>query len=97
MITHPRLLRIVAILEGISFLVLLLVAMPLKYLAEMPAAVRYTGWLHGVLFMAFLFLILIHLNAGLIRFRTAVLAALAAVLPAGPFFLRFERPPEKAD
>lgn len=43
--------RTVAIAEGISFLVLLLIAMPLKYMADMPMAVKVVGWLHGVLFI----------------------------------------------
>jgi integral membrane protein len=43
--------RKAALAEGISFLVLLFVAMPLKYLADMPKAVTIVGWLHGVLFI----------------------------------------------
>jgi integral membrane protein len=43
--------RSVAIAEGISFLVLLFVAMPLKYLAGWPMAVKVVGWAHGVLFV----------------------------------------------
>lgn len=45
--------RSIARAEGISFLVLLLVAMPLKYMADMPLAVKYTGWAHGVLFIGY--------------------------------------------
>lgn len=47
-------LRIVGLVEGTSFLALLGIAMPLKYFANMPLAVRYTGWVHGVLFLWFL-------------------------------------------
>jgi integral membrane protein len=47
------LLRYVGLVEGVSFLVLLLVAMPLKYFAGMPGAVKVVGWAHGVLFVAF--------------------------------------------
>lgn len=39
--------------EGISFLVLLLIAMPMKYIADMPLAVSVVGMLHGVLFVAY--------------------------------------------
>lgn len=46
-------LRAVAWLEGLSFLLLLLVAMPLKYLAGQPGMVRSVGMIHGVLFVAF--------------------------------------------
>ena len=46
-----RRFRTVAILEGVSFLVLLGIAMPLKYMADMPMAVKVVGWAHGVLFV----------------------------------------------
>jgi integral membrane protein len=48
--------RKIAFAEGVSFLVLLLVAMPLKYMAGIPIAVTIIGGLHGVLFIAFLIL-----------------------------------------
>ncbi|HVJ16454.1 MAG TPA: DUF3817 domain-containing protein [Polyangiaceae bacterium] len=48
-----RQLRIVALLEGVSFVVLLFVAMPLKYMAGLPLAVRIVGSVHGLLFLVF--------------------------------------------
>ena len=45
-------LRATTIIEGISYLFLAGVAMPLKYAFDMPAAVRVGGWIHGVLFVA---------------------------------------------
>jgi integral membrane protein len=45
--------RKIAIAEGISFLVLLFIAMPLKYFAASPMAVTIVGGLHGVLFVVF--------------------------------------------
>jgi integral membrane protein len=56
---HPSIIRrfrLVAILEGISFLVLLGIAMPLKYMAGMPLAVKYVGWAHGLLFISYVVL-----------------------------------------
>lgn len=55
MSTDPiiRRFRTWAIAEGWSFLVLLLVAMPLKYLAEWPPGVKVVGWAHGVLFIGY--------------------------------------------
>ena len=41
----------VAVAEGVSFLILLFVAMPLKYMAGWPWAVKVVGWAHGVLFV----------------------------------------------
>jgi integral membrane protein len=48
--------RIAAIAEGISFLVLLGIAMPLKYLVNIPIAVTITGSIHGLLFITFIWL-----------------------------------------
>lgn len=45
--------RLVALLEGTSYVLLLGVAMPLKYWADLPAAVRIVGSLHGALFIAY--------------------------------------------
>lgn len=46
--------RRIAIAEGISFLILLFIAMPLKYIAGFPLAVTIAGGLHGVLFISFM-------------------------------------------
>ena len=50
-----RLFRIIGIAEGISFLILLVIAMPLKYFFKIPEAVKVFGWLHGTLFVAFIY------------------------------------------
>lgn len=49
-----RMFRLIAIAEGISFLLLLLIAMPLKYMADSPMAVTIVGSIHGFLFVAFI-------------------------------------------
>jgi integral membrane protein len=46
--------RWVAFLEGLSFVLLLFVAMPLKYWAGLPLAVRIVGMVHGLLFVLFI-------------------------------------------
>lgn len=48
-----RRFRTWAIAEGWSFLILLFVAMPLKYLANWPLGVKVVGWAHGVLFIGY--------------------------------------------
>lgn len=78
---------IVAIAEGISFLLLLGIAMPLKYFAGIPEAVTYTGWIHGVLFVAFLamaFEVKTALDKNMIWYAGAFIAS---VLPFGTFVL----------
>ena len=79
-------LRKVGIAEGISFLTLLCVAMPVKYFLKQPMAVTVVGWIHGILFMAFLFLaweVKTDRNKNAKWFGTAFLAS---ILPAGTFF-----------
>lgn len=79
--------RLIAKLEGISFLVLLFIAMPLKYWADQPLAVKYVGWAHGVLFVLFCLLLLhvwIDRRWGVGR---VIMAFFASLLPFGTFVL----------
>jgi integral membrane protein len=87
MIGKIRSLRIVGILEGISFLVLLCIAMPMKYFYNIPEAVRYTGWAHGVLFMAYIPAVFIARKAMNWNFVWISFALKASVIPFGTFFL----------
>jgi integral membrane protein len=80
-------LRFIGWWEGVSFLVLLLVAMPLKYFAGEPAAVRVVGMAHGILFVLY---VLAALQAGLEynwSWKRTALVLLASILPAGPFIV----------
>jgi len=80
-------LRVIGWWEGVSFLVLLLVAMPLKYFAGMPKAVSVVGMAHGVLFLLYgLAAIQAALEYDWSWKRTA-LVLVASVLPAGPFIV----------
>lgn len=81
-----KLLRKVGVAEGISFLVLLLIAMPLKYLYGMPLAVKYTGWAHGFLFVAYIALAYYAKEIYNWPFSRFLLAFGAAWLPLGTFF-----------
>lgn len=72
-------------MEGASFLVLLGIAMPLKYLAGYPQMVRVVGMIHGVLFLLFVAAV-IQVSVSMRWPLRRVLAAFAAsVLPFGPF------------
>jgi len=48
--------RFVAIAEGISYVVLVFIGMPLKYLAGAPGTVEVVGWIHGILFIGYVVL-----------------------------------------
>lgn len=81
-----RLLRKTGIAEGISFLVLLLIAMPLKYLYNMPLAVKYIGWAHGFLFVVYVMLAYYAKEVYGWPIKRFLLAFVAAWLPLGTFF-----------
>lgn len=78
-------LRLVGFLEGMSFLVLVLIAMPLKYFAGEPLAVRYVGMAHGILFLLYLLALVPVALDFRWGWRRVALAVLASLLPAGPF------------
>ena len=82
-----RNLRIVGIAEGISFLVLLLIAMPLKYFMGMPLAVKYVGWAHGVLFIAYVIAVFVAIKAMRWNWFSVLVALGASLLPFGTFVL----------
>jgi integral membrane protein len=74
-------------LEGASFLVLLAIAMPLKYLAGMPAAVSVAGMAHGLLFLLYLGVVGNAVVTVPWPYSRPVLLVVAALLPFGPFLL----------
>lgn len=93
--TFVRALRHLAIIEGISTLVLFGIAMPLKYFAGMPLAVRIVGSLHGALFVALVLMLLVAIRKVPISLGVAAAGIVAAIVPGGPFLL--ERHLARAD
>ncbi|MGF1451670.1 MAG: DUF3817 domain-containing protein [Opitutales bacterium] len=79
------LLRRIGYLEGTSFLLLLGIAMPLKYLAGWPVAVQVIGLAHGLLFLAYVGLVLYLGKKRRWSWRKRGGALVASVLPFGPF------------
>jgi len=78
-------LRVIGFWEGVSFLVLLGIAMPLKYAYGEPAAVRVVGMAHGILFLLYVWA---GIQAALEHnwtWKRTGLVLLASLLPAGPF------------
>lgn len=78
--------RIVSFLEGLSYIFLLFVAMPLKHFLGLDEVVRYTGWVHGLLFISLIY--------GLVEItmfekwsaKRFILGFVCALLPFGPFY-----------
>ncbi|CAI8298779.1 MAG: Uncharacterised protein [Opitutia bacterium UBA7350] len=85
MLSALNLLRLTGLLEGISFLLLLGYAMPMKYLWDDPSAVQQIGMAHGVLWMLYVGIAAFLQWKGFWKSRTTALLTLASLLPAGPF------------
>tara|TARA_R110000850_G_scaffold59437_2_gene137270 strand:- start:765 stop:1067 length:303 start_codon:yes stop_codon:yes gene_type:complete len=80
-------LRLASILDGISYLILLGIAMPMKYMADMPLAVRIVGSAHGALWVALCLLLLISLVKKKLSFGWCVIVFVCALVPFAPFAL----------
>ena len=78
-------LRIIGLLEGISFLLLLFIAMPMKYMLDNPVLVKYVGMGHGVLFMLFLIVLFTVCEKQKWSITMFILGLIASILPFGTF------------
>lgn len=85
--TPVSFLRTVALLEAVSYLILLFIAMPLKYAMGMPLAVRIAGSVHGGLFVVFCFALYRVLMQTNWPFKRAVFVFIVSLLPFVPFFI----------
>ena len=79
-----KILRVVAILEGISYL-LLFITMPLKRLYAMPEPNYFVGMAHGVLFIAYITLVFLANNHQKWSVKTQFYAYIASLIPFGTF------------
>ena len=87
------LLRFLSFVEGLSTLVLFGIAMPLKYMAGKPEAVRIAGSVHGFLFIALVIMLMSAVKRVPISAKMAGMGMLAAIFPFGPFvFDRYLKP-----
>lgn len=78
-------LRILGNVEGVSYLLLLGVAMPLKYLVDMPLAVRIVGMGHGVLFIAYCILLALCMRRFKWSIGFGIYLFVATLIPFGTF------------
>ena len=77
----------IALAEGISFLTLLFIAMPMKYFLGMPEVVRVVGSIHGGLFVLYVGLLtMLHFRQRW-SFMFSLYALIASVIPFGTFML----------
>ncbi len=78
-------LRILAYLEGFSFILLIGIGMPLKYLYETPKPNLYIGMIHGILFIAYCAWVIIVKSERQWSMTKTFWALLASLLPFGTF------------
>ena len=82
-----KLFRITSYLEGISYLLLLGIGVPLKYLAGNDSLVKTLGMPHGILFMAYIFLAIIIKQKMNCDNKTIIIVLIASVIPFGTFYV----------
>ena len=82
-----KIFKWISIFEGISFLVLLLIAMPLKYIWDAPQMVQTVGMAHGLLFVAYILGALLLFKPLGWNLKTLFIICISSVLPLGPFYV----------
>ena len=87
--------RMIALAEGVSFLILLLIAMPLKYIFDLPIAVKIIGWVHGALFVAFFYFAFEVFTSFKKELLWLAKAFIASIIPFGTFVFDKELKMEK--
>ncbi|MDY0121455.1 MAG: DUF3817 domain-containing protein [Sulfurimonas sp.] len=78
--------RKIGIIEGYSYLLLLFVAMPLKYFMDYPIAVKVVGMAHGVLFILFCIMLALAWQKARWSLKESALFFVASLIPFGTFY-----------
>lgn len=79
--------RKIAFAEGVSYILLLFIAMPLKYFFNQPLVVKYVGWVHGVLFIGYVAILLACWVKYKWNFKRVAFFFVASLLPFVPFYV----------
>ena len=79
--------RVVAFFEGVSYILLLFIATPIKYLKDDPSYVKLLGMPHGVLFMAYIALAFVLYKQLKWSDKTFKHVLLASIIPFGTFYI----------
>ena len=79
-------LRIIGFVEGVSFIVLLFIAVPLKYLLGMPQMVKQVGMMHGLLFVLYVMAVILAKVEKDWSFGKMSVALLVSFIPFGTFW-----------
>ena len=79
--------RIIAFLEGVSYILLLFIATPIKYFGNEPEYVRLLGMPHGLLFIAYVVLAVLISKDMKWSTKTLWIVLVAAIIPFGTFYI----------
>ncbi len=79
--------KFIAICEGLSLVVLLFIAMPLKYVLHQPEYVRFVGMVHGLLFISYILLAITLKGFEQWEWKKFTIVSLASVVPFGTFYI----------
>jgi integral membrane protein len=77
----------IALLEGISYLFLLFIAMPLKYFSGFPIVVTYTGMFHGILTILFVIFLILLKEERKWSIKECFIILFASFIPFGTFWV----------
>jgi integral membrane protein len=82
-------LRLTGYVEGTSLLLLIGIAMPVKYMLGEPMLVRVIGMIHGLLFMWYVVLLALTVSRNALPWWTFPAGFIGAVIPFGPFLFEY--------
>ena len=82
-----KIFRFVAFLEGISYILLLFIALPIKYLLNDPTYVKLLGMPHGILFVVYIILSVIGKNNFKWSYLEFFIVSAASLIPFGTFYV----------
>lgn len=83
-------LRVISYLEGISYILLLFIAVPIKYYANDPSLVKLLGMPHGLLFVAFVILSLMNSKKYNWSFIKTIVVLISSIIPFGTFYVDYK-------
>lgn len=93
---HIKIFRYLAILEGLSYIILLGICMPLKYIWDYPEPTRPVGMAHGILFVAYCIWLLLAGRELNWNFKTLVIGFVASLLPFTTFMFEMKYLPKSS-
>ena len=82
-----KIFRFVAFLEGLSYIILIFIAVPNKYLLNDPTYVKLLGMPHGILFVVYIILSVIGKNNFKWSYLEFFIVSAASLIPFGTFYV----------